>query len=106
MKKDIDAVKNILDTIESLNVEPMALLAILYKSFRNVIDIQLNKNATAESTGMSSKQFFAVKFNVGKFSSERLIANFDTLVSIDLRLKNGLLEHEKIIDYLLINLLV
>ena len=73
---------------------------------KNVIDIQLTANATPESTGMNPKQFNAVRYSVGKYSSKNLIRIFDVITTIDSKLKMGLLPHENIIDYLLINILV
>ena len=104
-KRDIKAVKNILDVIDTIDVEPVGVVTLLYKSFKNLIDIQLTANPSAESLGMSSKQFSAIRYNVGKFSNDELIKIFDKITLIDYKLKSGNLDNELIIDYLLINIL-
>ena len=100
-----DLVKNILETLETMDVEPVGVLTILYKSFKNIIDIQMSSNPTPESLNMSQKQFNAIKYNLGKFTNAELVKIFETLTSIDKKLKSGNLPAENIIEYLLINVL-
>jgi len=104
-KRDIKTAKNILETIETIDVEPMGVVSILYKSFKNILDIQMSANATAESLGMNPKQFSAIKYNLGKFTNTELIKIFDMITLVDYQLKSGNLPNDKIIDYLLINIL-
>lgn len=104
-KRDIKVVKNILETLETMDVEPVGVLTILYKSFKNIIDIQMSSNPTPESLNMSQKQFNAIRYNLGKFTNSELIQIFETLTSIDTKLKSGNLPADNIIEYLLINVL-
>lgn len=104
-KRNIKAVKNILETIETMDVESMGVMSILYKSFKNIINVQMNLNATHESVGMSQKQFNAIRYNLGKYTNGELVRIFDTITSIDSALKGGNLPETKIIEYLLINIL-
>lgn len=104
-KRDIKTVKNILDTIETMDAEPMGVVSILYKSFKNILDIQMSANATAESLGMNPRQFNAIKYNLGKFNNTELIKIFDMITLVDYQLKSGNLPNDNIIDYLLINIL-
>lgn len=104
-KRDIKVVKNILETLETMDVEPVGVLTILYKSFKNIIDIQMSSNPTPESLNMSQKQFNAIRYNLGKFTNSELIQIFETLTSIDKKLKSGNLPADNIIEYLLINIL-
>lgn len=104
-KRDIKTVKNILDTIETMDAEPMGVVSILYKSFKNILDIQMSANATAESLGMNPRQFSAIKYNLGKFNNTELIKIFDMITLVDYQLKSGNLPNDNIIDYLLINIL-
>lgn len=104
-KRNIKVVKNILETLETMDVEPVGVLTILYKSFKNIIDIQMSSNPTPESLNMSQKQFNAIRYNLGKFTNSELIQIFETLTSIDKKLKSGNLPAENIIEYLLINVL-
>lgn len=104
-KRDIKTVKNILDTIETMDAEPMGVVSILYKSFKNILNIQMSANATAESLGMNPRQFNAIKYNLGKFNNTELIKIFDMITLVDYQLKSGNLPNDNIIDYLLINIL-
>lgn len=104
-KRNIKVVKNILETLETMDVEPVGVLTILYKSFKNIIDIQMSSNPTPESLNMSQKQFNAIRYNLGKFTNSELIQIFETLTSIDKKLKSGNLPADNIIEYLLINIL-
>lgn len=102
VKRDIREVRNVLRTIETIDAEPVGVAVILYNSFKNIINIQLDTNATAESLGISSKQFYAVKqYNVGYYSTEQLLDIFDIVTSVDFNLKSGKLPNDKIIDYLI-----
>lgn len=105
IKKDLKTIKEILETIENIDIEPMGVVTILYKSFKNLIDIQMSPNATAESLNMSPKQFNAIRYNCGKFTNAQLIEIFDVITSIDLKLKSGELPNDNIIDYLLTTIL-
>lgn len=104
-KRNKKEVQEILESIENMDVEPMGVVTILYKSFRNIIDIQMSQNPTPESVNMSPKQFSAVKYNCGKFSNDELIKIFDLITLVDSQLKSGNIPNEKIVDYLLINIL-
>jgi len=101
--RDIKTARSILEVIDNMNIESMAVLTILYKSFKNIINIQMSSNPTPESTGMNPKQFHAIKYQVGKFSNSQLVYIFDVLTTIDYQLKTGVIPSDKVIDYILIN---
>lgn len=105
LKKDYNMIKDVLSEIENIDVEPAGLLTILCKNFKNVIKIQLNPKATAESLNMSSKQFNAIKWNCNKYSNTQLIDIYEMLTTIDLKLKSGILPYENIVEYITINIL-
>ena len=106
IKRDKKVVVEALKVIDHMDVEPLGLLTTLYRGFKNVIDIQLNPKATAESTGMSSKQFYAVsKYNCGHYSKEELIKIFKLLTSMEYKFKFEDLDISNMIDYLIINIM-
>ena len=106
IKRDKNSVVEALKVIDSIDVEPLGLLTVLYRGFKNVIDIQLNSKATAESTGMSSKQFYAIsKYNCGHYTKEDLINIFKLLTNIEYMFKYESLDVSNIIDYLIINIM-
>ncbi len=102
IKRDYNGIKKVLEEIDSIDVEGVGLITILHKNFKQVIDIQMGKNVTYESLGMSLKQFKAVEYNCGKFSSSELIRIFNFITDIDYKLKSGLLDlsNSRLIDYI------
>ncbi len=92
VKRDRLNLIKVLNDIESIDVDSYGLMTILHKSFKQVVDIQLGKNVTAQSMGLSDKQFNAIKYNCGKYNQQELIERFEFLTSIDYKLKSGLLD--------------
>ena len=106
IKRDKKVVVEALKVIDHMDVEPLGLVTTLYRGFKNVIDVQLNPKATAESTGMSSKQFYAVsKYNCNKYTKEELVKIFKLLTSIEYEFKFKSLEIDDIIDYVIVNIM-
>ena len=105
IKNNLSEAANVLRDIKNIDVEPTGVVTILYKNFKNIINIQMSNRATAESLKLSPKQFIAIKRNCNVYNNERLIHIFDILTSIDYKLKSGLLENERIIDYLVTNIM-
>lgn len=86
-------------------INEMALHSILYKSFKNILQVQTNPKCTAKSLGISDKQFFVIKkYNCGYYSTEELfnILKFLTGFEYDLKI-SGLLK-DSLLDYLIIML--
>ena len=108
VKKDSVTIKNIMRDIDSIDIEGTGLVTILLKQFLNIINIQLNKKATAQSLGMSEKQFRAVSYNCGKYTSDALISIYAFLNAVDYKLKSGLLDvsNKDLVQYILNNVLV
>ena len=102
-KRDKLSVLNILSELDGIDVDAFGLLSILHKNFKQVIDIQLGKNATPESLKMSQKQFNAIKYNCGKYTQQELIDRFKFITSIDSKIKNGLLDlnQQQLIYYII-----
>lgn len=105
MKRDLKVAADVLRDIKNIDVEPTGLVTILYKNFKNLINIQLNSKATPDSLNMSYKQYSAIKRNVGVFSNDELIRLFNLICEVDYKLKSGILENERIVEYLVINVL-
>lgn len=100
VKRDISAVSVFLEN--GTEIEPFGFMALLIKNIRQVIDIQLAKNPTAESTGMSGKQFWAVsKYSCNHYSREELLYIYDILTSLDARIKSGEVDTKNVIDYII-----
>lgn len=108
LRNDRKTVSAILQEIDSMDVDGIGLATILTNGMRNVIKVQFNPTATAESLKMKDGQFRAIKYyNAGKFTNDRLISMFEFLTSIDCRLKSGELQmgDDRLIDYVVCGLL-
>ena len=105
LHKDINKISYMLRRIDTIGVEPIGLLTILFNNFRNVILVQLNKYPTAELCNMTGGQFYAVKKNnINYYTKEQLVRIFMFLSSVDYKLKSGELSSEYLIDYMLIKI--
>ena len=104
-KKEYNNVINILKIRDTIDLEPVGLVTLLTRQFKNIIDIQMGNNPTPDKLGLSPKQFNAIRYQCGKYNSERLIYIYDLLTKIDYRLKSGLLDSNKIIDYVICNIM-
>ena len=93
MNKDMLNIKKVVEDIDNIDVEGTGLVTILLKNFLNIINIQTNSKATAQSLGMSEKQFRYLQYNqCNKYSNEELFNIYNFLTDIDYKLKSGLLE--------------
>lgn len=102
VKRDKKKVSDILIEIEHIDVEPFGLLTLMTKNFRQLIDIQLAINPTAESAGVSDKQFWVLKkYNSGYYNREELVKIYKWLLDIDKRIKNGELDTKYLNEYII-----
>lgn len=92
IKRDMVTIKKIFSDIDNIDVEGPGIITILLRQFSNLISIQLSANPTPQSTGLSDKQFRAIKYNCGKFSDKKLVDIYKFLNQLDIDLKNGLLD--------------
>lgn len=84
------------------DIEPFALLSLLTKNLKAIISIQLAKNPTAESLGMSGKQFWAVsKFSCNHYSREELLYLFDFITQIDSKIKSGEVDTSNVVNHII-----
>lgn len=104
-QKSKDKTLECLIKINPNSIDSMALVTLLKKQFKNVIDIQLGKNVTADSLKISSKQFNAIKYyNCGKYSPSELIDCYKIILNIDYLLKTGILSYNNIFDYVILHI--
>ena len=104
IKRDKDKIAEIYCERHNIDISEMGLLTILYTNFRNIISVQMGKNATAESLGLKQNQFNAIRWNCGKYSNAELLEIFKMLTSLDLWVKDGTLAVSDLIDYTLVKI--
>lgn len=105
MKKNKQSLIKIYEDIDSIDVEPLGVLTILYQNFKKLIQVWLNKNPTPENTGLSSKQIYAINKLPRVWSQKDLIEIFIFLTEIDYKIKTGLMPMPLLRDYLVIKIL-
>lgn len=104
-KRDIEKIKNIRAQLDLLDITEMQLLGTFIKTFRNIILTQLQSVVTESTTGIPSKQLWALKHVPKVYSKEKLIDIYKLLTSIDMRIKSGELPSDITIDYMIIKIL-
>lgn len=104
-KKDINTLKNIYDDIDVMDVEDLGVVTILYKNFIKLLKVWGSRNVTPQTTGLSSKQIYAIQKSSKVWSLSQLINIIKFLTNIDFQLKTGLLSNINIRDYIVMKLM-
>lgn len=101
LTKNREEVERVLAHIEEIDINPLGLLSVMYKNIANVIAVQLNPYASADTLGISNGQFYAIKKNnINYYSSEQLRDILKFLTSLDLKIKTGEISMELVIPYM------
>lgn len=103
--KDFNTLKSIYKEIERADITDFYLLTVLLKNFRNIVLVQLNSNPTPETTGLDSKQLYAIKRIPKVYSPQQLVNIFKFLCDIDRQVKEGELPASLVVDYLTVKIL-
>lgn len=103
--KDMLTLKSIYKEIERADITDFYLLTVLLKNFRNIVLVQLNPNPTPETTGLESKQLYAIKRIPRCYSPDQLVRIFTFLCDIDRQVKEGELPASLVVDYLTVKIL-
>ena len=103
--RDKNKLLSVLKDIENADVEPLGVVTVLNKNFKNIIDMQLSINPSADKLGLTAKQFYALKYKTGYYSSEQLINIFKLVSELDQKLKLGELPANYILDYIILNIM-
>lgn len=101
VKRDVNTLKNVYSEINNIDCEPIGLVALLLKNFKDVITVQLSSNPSPEKCGMESKKFWAVKYSCGYYTREQLIKIYEMLTSIDFQIKTGSISTSALVDYMI-----
>lgn len=102
IQKDRNSLSKVYNDIEYIDVEPFGFMNVLISNFKKVIDVQLSKNPTEESTGLSNKQIWAIKkYSCGYYSPQELSDIFMFLTDLDYKIKAGELDTKILIDLII-----
>lgn len=104
-KKDVKSLLEVYKKLEQSDVEPLGLVTILYKNFRNMISVWCQSNPTVENTGLKSNQLWAINKLPKVYSYDQLMNAFTLMCNVDSMLKSGNITTDIIVDYIVVNLL-
>ena len=105
VKRDMKSLLEIYEDIESIDIEDIGVVTLLYQNFKKYILVWMQNNPTPENTGLSSKQIWAINKLPKVWSSNQLIDIMTLLTEMDYKLKTGAIPVNMIRDYLVVNLL-
>jgi len=107
LRKDKKLALEVLKVFPYIDSKPdLWLLSILLNNFKRVIDIQMNTNSTAQSLGISDKQFYAIKKNnIGVYSNKELIYIYKLLTEMEYKFKFDGLSADQLVNYMVIKIL-
>ncbi len=87
-------------------VQSVTMLGALYNSVKNLLLVQVCESDDVETvTGIDSKQIYFTKKNVGKFSTRVLIDAVHLIGEIVEGVKNGTIEEQYAVKYVLVHML-
>jgi hypothetical protein len=106
LKKDIYSLKQHLAIEHDKN--SFLFISTFKKLIQNIITIQTDSRATADSLGISYNQFKLLQYNCNKYPTTTLINMFGFITTIDSKIKSGtiLLEDDNLFDYIILTLSV
>lgn len=102
LRKDKQELLKIINELDRIDIDPPSLIAVLYRNLKNIIRIQMAKNPTPETVGLTPKQFYAVKKSVcGFYHPTQLVQLYLKVTDLENQIKSGILPHSIIIDYII-----
>ena len=105
VKKDIVTLNKIYEDIDSIDIEDIGVVTLLYQNFKKYIHVWLSNNPTPENTGLSSKQIWAINKLPRVWSANDLVDIMILLTEMDYKLKTGAIPLDMFRDYLVVKLL-
>ena len=106
LKHDIATISKILKDIDNIDIDVFGLLKILLTNFKRVIDIQLSKNPSAQSLGITDKQFWAIKkYSCGIYTRNQLLEIYLFLTECDFYIKSGYIDVSMLLNYIVLKIL-
>lgn len=108
INKDYQSMCSMIPDMEIIDIEPLAVVTILIKKFKQILALQTNNQNYIKELKMSDKQVWFLKKNqCGKFTDKKLIDNIEFLTNIDYEIKSGNLDltRSNLLSYIICNLL-
>ena len=105
---DMQKVISMMKEMELIDIEPLAVVTILLKKFKQLLAVKTNNQTYIKELKMSDKQVWYLKNNqASKFSEGKLINNIEFLTGIDYQIKSGNLDlsRDNLLSYITCNLI-
>lgn len=105
-RKNKSALINLYKIIDSIDVEPLGLVTVLYRNYLNMLNVSTTKNPTVENTKLkSSGQLWAIKKLSELYTTSQLVTIFKFLCTLEMKLKTGVISEDMLIDYIVVKVL-
>jgi len=104
LSKNFSEISSIYSQRSILDINDIAFLVLMCKTFRNLILVKLNANPTTENTALKDTQIYAIKKSRCDFSPQDIVSKYQKLCNMDILLKNGTLPEPLLLDYILLNM--
>lgn len=102
IKRNKAAIGKILENIDNIDFEPLALVKILITNFREIIDVQLTKDKSALENIYPIKKIRAIENNsCGIYNEKELYKVYKMLLGIDKKIKLGQISTQLITPYII-----
>ena len=107
MDRDIKGTYELLSESKQRNDNPLAIISFLHNKVRCLLQLQTAGNIKnlAETTGLTGFQIKNSKPFVGRYTEKELVRFMKYLRYCEQGIKNGRIESDNAIDYLLVNIL-
>lgn len=98
LKKDLRALSDL--CCSELNIDSVALLNLIIKQFKYILDIQLNPQTTSEALNITPNQFRALKGCCNYYTNEQIVEIYKKLLKVPGLIRLGIIQTNQIKDYL------
>lgn len=105
MTKNIKTLTTILSNIKNIDIEPLGVITLLYRNITLILNVQFNRDITAEELNIKPGYLYMLRKKSGYYSKDQLINAFDIVTKLEYKLKQGEIAENNIIDYILVNML-
>ena len=105
---DMQKVISMMKEMELIDIEPLAVVTILLKKFKQLLAVKTNNQSYIKELKMSDKQVWYLRSNqASKFTENKLISNIEFLTGIDYKIKSGNLDlsRDNLLSYITCNLI-
>lgn len=102
---DIDRLNKFYINLKEYDIEPLGVVTIIYRQLRNMILVGFNPNPTEQNTGLKSKQIYAIRKNISRYSSRKLLNSFQVICEAEKLMKEGTISNNQLLDYVVVNML-